>query len=84
MSCKLKALFAEGCDANSTVSPLHTNGFIPRSHLKVQFVSKSTTGSFLWRREWLPTPVFLPGKLDGQRNLVGYSPWNHKESDTTK
>ena len=36
-----------------------------------------------WRREWLPTPVFLPGKSHGQRSLVGYSPWGHKESDTT-
>ena len=31
-----------------------------------------------WRREWLPTPVFLPGEFHGQRNLVGYSPWCHK------
>ena len=29
------------------------------------------------------TPVFLPGKSHGQRSLVGYSPWDHKESDTT-
>ena len=28
-----------------------------------------------WRREWLPTPVFLPGKFHGQRSLAGYSPW---------
>ena len=28
-----------------------------------------------WRREWLPTPVFLPGELHGQRSLAGYSPW---------
>ena len=25
-----------------------------------------------WRREWQPTPVFLPRKFDGQRNLVAY------------
>ena len=31
-----------------------------------------------------PTPVFLPGKLHGQRSLVGCSPWGHKESDMTK
>ena len=31
----------------------------------------------------LPTPVFLPGESDGQRNLVGYSPWGHKESGMT-
>ena len=27
-----------------------------------------------WRREWLPTLVFLPGKFHGQRSLVGSSP----------
>ena len=32
-----------------------------------------------WRREWLPTPVFLPG----QRSLAGYSSQGRKESDTT-
>ena len=36
------------------------------------------------RREWQPTPVFLPGKFQGQRSLVGYCPWGHKESDTTE
>ena len=36
------------------------------------------------RRKWQPTPVFLPGKSHGQRSLVGYSPWGHKESDTTE
>ena len=30
----------------------------------------------------IPTPVSLPGKLHGQRNLAGYSPWGRKESDT--
>ena len=38
----------------------------------------------LWRRAWLPTPVFLPGESHGQRSLVGYSPWGHKELDTTE
>ena len=37
-----------------------------------------------WRRKWQSTPVFLPGEFHGQRSLVGYSPWGHKESDTTK
>ena len=36
-----------------------------------------------WRREWRPTPVFLPGEFYEQRRLVGYSPWGHKESDMT-
>jgi len=33
---------------------------------------------------WQPTPVFLPGKSHGQWNLVGYSPWGHKELDMTE
>ena len=37
-----------------------------------------------WRRQWQPTPVLLPGKSHGQRNLVGYSPWRLEESDTTE
>ena len=37
-----------------------------------------------WRRKWQPTPVLLPGKFQGQRSLVGYSPWGCRESDTTE
>ena len=37
-----------------------------------------------WRREGQHTPVFLPGEFQGQRSLVGYSPWGHKESDMTE
>ena len=36
------------------------------------------------RRQWQPTPVLLPGKSNGQRSLVGYSPWGQEESDTTE
>ena len=38
----------------------------------------------IWRRQWHPTPVLLPGKSHGRRSLVGCSPWGHKESDTTE
>ena len=41
-------------------------------------------GKIPWKREWLPTPLFLPGEFHGQRNLAGYSPWGCKESDTTE
>ena len=37
-----------------------------------------------WSREWQPTPVFLPRESHGQRSLAGYSPWDHKQSDTTE
>ena len=36
------------------------------------------------RRKWLLTPVFFPGEFHGQRSLAGYSPWGHRESDTTE
>ena len=37
-----------------------------------------------WRRAWKPTPVFFPGKSQGQRSLVGYSPRGHKKLDVTE
>ena len=30
-----------------------------------------------WRRKWQPTPVFLPGKVHGQRSLASCSPWGY-------
>ena len=33
---------------------------------------------------WHPIPVFLPGESHGQKNLAGYSPYGHKESDMTE
>ena len=38
-------------------------------------------GKISWRREWLFTPVFLPGEVLWQRSLAGYSPWGSKELD---
>ena len=50
---------------NLTASAVHAGdvGLIPGSE------------RFSWRRKWLPTPVFLPGKFHGQRGLADYSPW---------
>ena len=36
------------------------------------------------KREWVSTPVLLPGEFHGQPSLVGYSPWGGKELDTTE
>ena len=52
----------------------HSTFFMSISHILV----------IPWRRKWQPTPVFLPGKPHGWRNLVGYSPWGHKELDVTE
>ena len=37
-----------------------------------------------WRREWQPTPVFLPGESQGWQSLVGCRLWGHTELDTTE
>ena len=37
-----------------------------------------------WRKKWQSMLVFLPGKSHGQRRLVGYSPWGHKELNMTE
>ena len=42
------------------------------------------SGKIPWRRKWHPTPVLLPRESHGGRSLVGYSPWGHKELDTTE
>ena len=47
---------------------------------RVQFLGQEDP----WRREWLTTPVFLPGEFYGQRNLVDSSTCSHKDSDTTE
>ena len=41
-------------------------------------------GKIPWRREWLPTPVFLPGESYGQRSLAGYSSRVCKDSIMTE
>ena len=38
----------------------------------------------MWRRQWQPTLVLLPGNSHGWRSLVGSSPWGCTESDTTE
>ena len=64
--------FTGGSDSKSICLQCGRPGFNP-------WVRKIT-----WWRKWQPTPVFLPGKSHGWRNLVGYSPWGHKESDMTE
>ena len=71
--------FAENCPGGSdskasAYSAYHAGdpGSIPGS------------GKISWIRKWPPTPVFLPGKSHGWWNLIGYSPWGLKESDTTE
>ena len=39
----------------------------------------SILGAGRSKREWQPASVFLPGESHGQRTLVGYSSWGHKD-----
>lgn len=41
-------------------------------------------GKISWRKEWLPTPVFLTGECHGQRKLGAYSPEGRKELSMTE
>ena len=56
-----------------------------RIHLQMQETHvQSLDGDDPWRTKWQSTAVFLPEKSYGQRSLVGYSPWGHKELLTTE
>ena len=57
-------------------------GSVMKNHLRCRrHGCKPLVGKIPWRRKWQPTPVFLPGKSHGQRSLMGYNPWDCKESD---
>ena len=58
------------------------NSLISSSNFLI--VSLGFSIHIIWRRQWHPTPVLLPGKSHGRRSLVGCSPWGHEELDTTK
>ena len=64
--------FPSGSDGKESVCQCGRAGFNP------------WVGKIPWRREWQPTPVFLPGESHGQMGLAGYSPWGRKELDMTE
>ena len=49
-----------------------------------QFFQIRLLYAFIWRRQWHPTPVVLPGKSHGRRSMVGCRPWGCEEPDTTE
>ena len=61
-------------------------GFPGGSEVKASASNAGDLGSIpgLGRREWLPTPVFLPGESHGQRSLAGCSAWGPTELDRTE
>ena len=47
-------------------------------------IRETYIGMIPYRRKWQPTPVFLPRESHGQRSVVGYSPRDCKELDSTE
>ena len=70
-------------DQELTVAQI-MHSLLPNPDLNWRKPGKLLDHSGMWRRQWHPTPVLLPGKSHGQRSLVSCSPWGHKESDTTE
>ena len=65
------------------ISILFFMGFPGVSDGKESAYSAGDWSLIPWRREWLPTPIFLPGEFHGQSSLAGYRPWCCKELNTT-
>ena len=64
----------------------HLNTSLPQARYKSKYQMEIffMELSLIWRRQWHPTPILLPGKSYGQRSLVGCSPWGRWGSDTTE
>ena len=56
----------------------------PYHGLTSGFLGYAASSACYQRRRRHPTPVLLPGKSHGRRSLVGCSPWDREESDTTE
>ena len=68
--------FPDGSDGKESACNVGDLGLIPglgRSRFD------PWVGKIPWRRKQPPTPIFWPGEFHGM-----YSPWGHKESDTTE
>ena len=69
------------------VLPCPLPGDLPDPGIKPASLTSSELASEVFttrRRQWYPTPVLLLGKSHGRRSLMGCSPWDHEESDTTE
>ena len=89
-----------GASASASVLPVNIQGLFPLRidgllllFKRLSRVFSSTTVKnyqffsaqpSLWRRQWQPTPVLVPGKSHGRRSVVACSPWGCEGWDTTK
>ena len=65
--------------------PIEVTGLPQRIRLLIQETQVQSLGQEDPLEEEMAThSSILAGECHGQRSLVGYSPWGHKESDTTE
>ena len=69
----------------SVPPPLKSGAFLLAQTVKnLPAMQETWVGKIPWRREWQPTPIFLPGESQGRGSLVGCHLWSRTESDTTE
>ena len=74
MASKLVCTLPGGSDGKASACNVGDPGWRPGFDPRVRKIP--------WRRKWQSIPALLPRKSHRRRNLIGYSPWDCKESDT--
>ena len=72
--CQQRHSFHFSCQVKASVK-------VDRKHIQLVSIPRELgrrVRKITWRREWLPTAIFLPGESHEQRSLVGYSPRGHR------
>ena len=72
------------CQTFKVADLFQASSWFPENFRKKKALNLIFTSLYIWRRQWHPTPVLLPGKSHGWRSLVGCSPWGREELDTTE
>ena len=87
-------LFLDGSNVQYFIIPyiilrkLLTNNLFLMRILDYSFIYGKELCCYWWETntiwKWQPTPVLLPGESHGWKSMVGYSPWDRKQLDTTE
>ena len=85
-SCHIPCVATANSNAGILIKTVYWEyGGFPRSSVSKESACSAAhpgwipgSGKIPWRRKWQPTPVSLPGKSQGQRSLMGCSPWGRR------
>ena len=85
MACKLPLSHASyDKEVNISFNLLNiVSSLVAQTVKNLPVMQETLVGKIPWRKEWLPTPVFLPRGFHGLTSLMDYSPWGCKVSDMT-